>query len=169
MDLYAILYLVTDKAAALLVTSHAYDERGTRGNRQKAMKDLEDKYPRVSNEIIRALQAELAATSMEPDEDPDTYIMKANRLRRKLAAVKEPVTNRHFTNIIVQGLLENYRGIKLTTYKDPDFNLSKIQDSMRHLYLHGLSRKNTIAGRGIIMTAASDPVVTCHKCGKVGH
>ena len=31
-DLYAILYLVTDKAAALLVAIHAYDERGTRGD-----------------------------------------------------------------------------------------------------------------------------------------
>ena len=28
-DLYAILYLVTDKAAALLMAMHAYDERGT--------------------------------------------------------------------------------------------------------------------------------------------
>ena len=31
-NLYAILYLVTDKAAALLVAIHAYDERGTRGD-----------------------------------------------------------------------------------------------------------------------------------------
>ena len=31
-DLYAILYLMTDKAAALLVAIHAYDERGTRGD-----------------------------------------------------------------------------------------------------------------------------------------
>ena len=28
-DLYAIMYLATDKAAALLVAMHAYDERGT--------------------------------------------------------------------------------------------------------------------------------------------
>ena len=113
MDLYAILYLVTDKATALLVAAHAYDERSTRGNGQKAMKELEDKYLRVSNETIRALQAEVAA--MEPVEDPDTYVMNANRLRRKLAAVKEPVTDRHFTDIIAQGQPENYRDIKLTT------------------------------------------------------
>ena len=53
MDLYAVLYLVTDKAVALLVSAHAYDERSTRGNGQKAMKKLEDKYLRVSNETIR--------------------------------------------------------------------------------------------------------------------
>ena len=124
MDLYAVLYLVTDKAVALLVSAHAYDERSTRGNGQKATKKLEDKYLRVFNETIRVLQAELTAKSMEPNEDPDTYIIKANRLRRKLAAVKEPVTDRHFTDIIVQGFPENYRDINLTTYKDPDFNLT---------------------------------------------
>ena len=50
--------------------------------------------------------------------------MQATRLRSRLAAVKEPVTDRHFTDIILQGLLESYRDIKLTTYDD--FNLSKI-------------------------------------------
>ena len=64
MDLYAILYLVTDKAAALLVAMHAYAKRGTRGDGQAAMKQLEEKYLRVTNETIRALQAALAATSM---------------------------------------------------------------------------------------------------------
>lgn len=34
---YAILYLLPDKAAALLVAIHAYDERGTDGDGQKAM------------------------------------------------------------------------------------------------------------------------------------
>ena len=38
-DLYAILYLATDKAAALLVAIHAYDERGTRGDGQKASRN----------------------------------------------------------------------------------------------------------------------------------
>ena len=70
------------------------------------------------------LQAELTAKSMEPNEDPGTYIIKANRLRRKLAAVREPVTDRHFADIIVQGFPENYRDVNLTAYKDPDFNLT---------------------------------------------
>ncbi|CAN0425279.1 unnamed protein product, partial [Laminaria digitata] len=114
---------------------------------------------------------------MEPDEDPDNFIMQATRLRSRLAAVKEPVTDRHFTDIIVQGLPESYRDINLTTYKDPDFDLSKIQSTMRHLYLDGLSRGKTgkIAGRGTIMTAATasssdtSSVVICHNCGREGH
>ena len=39
------------------------------------MKELEETYLRATNETIRALQAALASTSMEPDEDPDHYIM----------------------------------------------------------------------------------------------
>ena len=42
-DLYAIMRLATDKAAARLVAMHAYDERGTRGDGQKEMKELEEK------------------------------------------------------------------------------------------------------------------------------
>ena len=57
MNLHAILMLVTDKAAALLVATHAYDERGTRGKGQQAMKELEDKYLHVTNATTRALQA----------------------------------------------------------------------------------------------------------------
>ena len=89
-DLYAILYLAKDKAAALLVAMHAYDERGTRGDGQKAIRELAEKYLTVTDQTIHALQEALAATTMGPDEDPDHYIVKAKRLRRRLTAVKEP-------------------------------------------------------------------------------
>ncbi|CAN0595317.1 unnamed protein product, partial [Laminaria digitata] len=105
--------------------------RGTRGDGQKAIKELEQKYLRATNETILAFEAKLAATAMEPDEDPDSFIMQATRLRSRLAAVKEPVTDRHYTDVIVQGLPESYHDIKLTTYKDPDLDLSKIQSTMR--------------------------------------
>ena len=39
----------TDKAAVLLVAIHAYDECGTRGDGQKAKKELKFKYLRVTN------------------------------------------------------------------------------------------------------------------------
>ena len=80
-DLCAILYLVTDKAAALLAAIHAYDERETRGDGRGATRELEEKYLlRVTNETIRAFQAALSATSMEPDKDHDNNIMKATRV-----------------------------------------------------------------------------------------
>ena len=46
-----------------------------------------------------------------------TYIMKVTRIRRRLAEINEPVADRHFTDIIVQGLPERYRDIKVTTYR----------------------------------------------------
>ena len=54
--------------------------------------------------------------------------------------MKEPVIERHVKDIIVPGLPEKYRDVKLTTYKDPEFDLPKIQATMRHLYLDDLSR-----------------------------
>ena len=63
-DLYAILYLETDKAATLLVVMHAYDERGTRGDGQKVIKELEEKYLRVTDETIRVLQSGTSRTSL---------------------------------------------------------------------------------------------------------
>ena len=71
---------------------HAYDERGTRGDGPQAIKELQEKYLRVTDETARALQATLAATTMGPDEDPDHYVVKAKRLLNRLTAVKEPVT-----------------------------------------------------------------------------
>ncbi|CAN0584093.1 unnamed protein product, partial [Laminaria digitata] len=38
-----------------------------------------------------------------------------------------PIRDRHFTDIVLQGLTEEYRDVKLMTWKDPDFELPKIQ------------------------------------------
>ena len=62
-------------------------------------------YLRVTNDTNRALQA---ATTMEPDEDPNHYIMQATRLRSRLAAIKKTITDRHFAEMIAQGLPESY-------------------------------------------------------------
>lgn len=43
-------------------------------------------------------------TVMELGEDSDHYIVQAIHLRSRLAAVKEPVTDRHFADIIIQRL-----------------------------------------------------------------
>lgn len=54
--------------------------------------------------------------------------MSPNHPRNRLTAAKEPVTGRRYTDITVQRFPENFRDIKLPTYKErPDFNLSIIQ------------------------------------------
>lgn len=137
------------------------------------MQNLESKYLRVTNETICALHATLSASSLKPGEDPDNYRAKAKRISSRFAAAKEPVTDRHLTNIVVQGLPESYRDMKLTTCKDPDFDLNNIQATMRHLYLDRPAGNETerIAGRETVVLAASEPnpVVACHHCGKDSH
>lgn len=46
---------MTNEAAALLAIIHGYDKRGTRGDGQKAMEELESNNPRVTNDTFRAL------------------------------------------------------------------------------------------------------------------
>ena len=69
--------------------------------------------------------------------------------------MKEPVTERHFKGIIVQRLPKKYRDIKLTTCKDPEFDLPKIQATMRHRNLddltHDKGKGKLNARRGVAM------------------
>ena len=60
-------------------------------------------------------------------------------MRNLLTGMEEPITDRHFTNIGLQSLTEDYRDVKLKTRTDPDFDLPKIQSVLRHLCLDGLS------------------------------
>lgn len=67
------------------------------------------KYLKIANErdeTIRAKQEALATTSLAPAKDPGNYINKLTRLRNLLAEMEEPVTNRHFTDIVLQGPTE---------------------------------------------------------------
>ena len=85
---------------------------------RKSSRNCKKKYLRVTDETICPLQVALAATTMGLNEDSDNNVMAAKRLSSRLTAMKEPVTKRHFTDTIAQGLLEKYQDIKLTTYKD---------------------------------------------------
>ncbi|CAN0181136.1 unnamed protein product, partial [Laminaria digitata] len=82
----------------------------------------------------------------------------------------EPITDRRFKDICVQGFTSDYRDIKLMMYRDPSFDIDQMQSTMRHLYLDDLSRnsvvKGKIAGRGVAMTPDTS---TCDLCGKQGH
>ncbi|CAN0166623.1 unnamed protein product, partial [Pylaiella littoralis] len=99
-----VLFLITNKPAALLVEKHGQGSRGTRGDGKAALKELESKYLRITNETIRATQKDLAAMRMSDGQDPDEYINEATRLRELLDEMEEPITDRRFMDIILQGL-----------------------------------------------------------------
>ena len=52
-DLYAMLFLLTEKPASLLVLNYE-DETGTTGDGQKTLQELVSKYNKVTDEVIQA-------------------------------------------------------------------------------------------------------------------
>lgn len=75
-NLYTILYLITKKPPQVLVPKQK-DENGIGGNGQKAWHELESKFLKITDEVIRVKLAQLAATSMNPGQDTDDYFMLA--------------------------------------------------------------------------------------------
>ncbi|MEP0398849.1 MAG: hypothetical protein ABJD82_04170 [Marinobacter sp.] len=138
------------------------------------MKELESKYLRITNETIRATQEALATTSTTSRQDPNNYVNERTRLRILLTEMEEHITDKHFTDLVLQGLTERVQGRQAHDLKDRDFGLLKIQSTPRHLYLDGLSRNRTgrIAGGGTAMTATSATSnprdIICLNCGKSG-
>lgn len=88
-DLYAILYLLTEKPAALLVAKHE-DTTGTSGDGQKALQDLVSKYNKVTDEVIRATMDTLVNTAMTDQQDPDDFFMEKTLARAELEKMGEP-------------------------------------------------------------------------------
>ena len=89
--------------------------------------------------------------------------------------MEEPITDRHFRHfidIVLHGLTEEYRDVKFNIWKNLDLDPPKIQSVLRHLYLDGLSRNKTgrlaCCGTAMASTSASpDPsFILCHNCGK---
>ena len=87
-----------------------------------------------------------------------------------LKTMGEPISDRRFKDICVQGLTAEYMDINLMMYRDPTFDIEQMQSTMRHLFLDDLPRNDAamgaIAGRGIAMTVKT---LTCHICGRKGH
>ena len=79
--------------------------------------------------------------------------MHATRLRSQLATVEGCIADRHFNGILVQGLPENYRDVKLNTNIDPNCCLKRTR-----LRVPGRAVTNEdgkMAGRGTATTAAA--------------
>ena len=165
-DLYAMLSLLTEKPASLLVLKHE-DETGTTGDGQKALQELVSKYNKVTDEVIWTKMDKLVNTNMEQGEDPDSYSIEKTLARSELEKMGEMISDRRFKDICVQGFTSEYKDIKMMLCRDPTFDIDQMQSTMRHLYLDDLSRNSDtkIVGRGVAMTAAS----TCSRCGKQGH
>ena len=169
-DLYAILFLLVELPAALSIQKHE-DDTGISGDGQAAFEELCNNYDRVTDEVIRAKMEELENNPMNPGENPDDYFNQKHLLRTQLDKMGEPISDRRFKHICVQGFSDEYKDVKLMVFRDPTFNVLDMQSTMRNIFLDEQSRKGwkgRIAGRGFAMaTTASD--IICHGCYEPGH
>ncbi|CAN0595254.1 unnamed protein product, partial [Ectocarpus sp. 12 AP-2014] len=136
-----------------------------------AFEELCNNYDRVMDEFIRAKVEELENNPMNPDENPDDYFNQKHLLRTQLDKMGEPISDRRFKDICVQGFSDEYKDVKLMVFRDPTFNVLDMQSTMRNIFLDEQSRKGwkgRIAGRGFaVATTASD--IICHSCYEPGH
>ena len=169
-DLYAILFLLVELPAALSIQKHE-DDTGISGDGQAAFEELCNNYDRVTDEVIRAKMEELENNPMNPGENPDDYFNQKHLLRTQLDKMGEPISDRRFKHICVQGFSDEYKDVKLMVFRDPTFNVLDMQSTMRNIFLDEQSRKGwkgRIVGRGFAMaTTASD--IICHGCYEPGH
>ena len=108
------------------MTTHVEGASGTRGNGQKAVKQLESKYLKNTNKMIPATQEALATTSMTSGQDLD-HINELTRLRNLLTEIDEPITDGRFTDIFLESLTEEYRDVKHMPLKEREIHLPNMQ------------------------------------------
>ena len=168
-DLYAIHDLLTDKLAALPVAKHE-DTTGTSGDGQQALLELVNKCKKVTDEVILSTMDKLVSTTMKLRKNPGDYFMEKTVVRAELDNMREPISDRRFQDIHVQGLTSEYKKTKTMVYRDTTFDTGQMQSTMRHLCLDDPSRSNgakgTIAGRGLAMAAGT---TICNHCGQDVH
>ena len=113
------------------------------------------KHNKVTDEFIHATMEKLVNTSMKQDQDPEDYFIEKALDRSELENMGEPISDRRFNDICVQGFSSDYKDIKLMMYRDPTFDIDQMQSTIGHLSLDGLSRRSgasgKIAGRGVAM------------------
>ena len=125
---------------------------------------------------------------MKSGKDPDDNFMEAILKRNVVIGMGEPMTDRPFKDILVQGLTDEYDAVKFQIYRDSSFGIDDLQTNMRHLYLDKSRSSETsgrIAGRGAMMSAEYVPCCNwncdqharrgvamsagsevCHRCNK---
>lgn len=70
---------------------------------------------------------------MRHDQDPDDYVMEETLARSELEKFGEPVPDRSFKDICIEGFTEDYKDIELMLYRDLTYGIEQMQSTMSHL------------------------------------
>ena len=95
----------------------------------------------------------LVKTSMKQGQDPDDYFMEKTLARAELMKMDEPISDRKFNDVCLQGFTAEYKGIKRMVYRHPTFDIQQMQGTMRHLILDDLS-SNGEKGRSLDVSSS---------------
>ena len=119
---------------------------------------------------------------MSPGQDPDEFLTKIFEPRDQLVYVREPISDDRLTDIVIEGLTDDYDRVKYDAERDPDLSISDIEVTLRNMYSNRVAR-NILGNKGSrrresVMIAASPPESSvtsskfkgkCFLCGRVGH
>ncbi|CAM9355662.1 unnamed protein product, partial [Sphacelaria rigidula] len=148
---------------------------------KNAWEALVGKYEDFSKKRRRILMRQLDNIKMSPGQDPDVFLTKIYELRDQLVYMGEPISDDRLTDIVVEGLTDEYDRIKYDAERDPDFGISDIKVTMRNMYSNCVARgilSKGIRGRdsAMIATTPLDSSATPTKfagkrfsCGRPGH
>ncbi|CAM9968340.1 unnamed protein product, partial [Sphacelaria rigidula] len=119
---------------------------------------------------------------MSAGQDPDEVLTKIFELRDQLVYMGEPISDETLTDIVVEGLTDDYDRVKYDAERGPDLSISDIEVTLRNMYANRLARgilgNKGLRGRESAMVAALPPdssltsskfKVKCYSCGKLGH
>ena len=119
---------------------------------------------------------------ISPGQDPDKFLPKRFYLRDQLVFMGEPIFDDRLTDIVIEGLTDDYDRVKYDAERDPDLSISDIEVTLRSMYSNRVARNilgnKGSRGRESAMIAASPPESSvtsskfmgkCFLCGKMGH
>ena len=119
---------------------------------------------------------------MSPGQDPDEFLTKNYDLRDQLVYVGGPISDDRLTDIVIEGLTDDYDRVKYDAEREPNLSISDIEVTLRNMYSNRFARNilgnQGSRGRESAMIAASPPESSvtsskfkgkCFLCGRVGH
>ncbi|CAM9555616.1 unnamed protein product, partial [Sphacelaria rigidula] len=123
-----------------------------------AWEALVGEYENSSKQRRRILMRQLDNIKMSPGQDPDVCLTKIYELRDQLVYMGEPISDDRLTDIVVEGLTDEYDRIKYNAERNPDFSIFGIEVTMRNMFSNRVARgilSKAVRDRDSAMIAAS--------------
>ena len=118
------------------------------GHGQRAWAALREKFDGCSREALRAEHANFNSARTSPGEVPNEFLYELDTRCERLNACDPPEgpTDRQFEDIIFQALQPEYKRIRTSHLKKPNFGIDDIRRIMSAIYVAYLARSSSTKG-----------------------